>query len=280
VVHPDLHVCAVLDQQVVFDAGPERVPGDDHPAGVVEVDVHVRVADDVSGDRDVPVALFVGPLEGRGRPLHADVRRARHTPGVLVRVPGDRPFGVRATGAVDQHFGGWRLVLAVVRLDVAPAHLEVAHLAAEAHDPAAVVVADVAAGHVDLVQVDVVQEDADPAVLVDVTLRDQHVAVAGGQMDAVETAADQHAGERQLHGAAGLDAVGFLMVTDYFDAVDRGHPLFLPHVVFHAGRGGGAGVRADELERRPLAGHHHPGDRVPGDRGEPDLVEVDDHGLG
>src|SRR5262249_3405342 len=135
VVPPDLHVRAVLDQQVVFDAGPERVPGDDHPAGVVEVDVHVRVADDVSGDRDVPVALFVGPLEGRGRPLHADVRRARHTPGVLDRVPGDRHLGVRATGAVDQHIGGWRLVLAVVRLDVAPAHLEVAHLAAEAHDP-------------------------------------------------------------------------------------------------------------------------------------------------
>ena len=75
-------------------------------------------------------------------------------------------------------------------------------------DAPVVVVADVAAGHVTLVQVHPVEEDAGPAVLVDVAVGDDDVAVATGQVDAVEAPADQDAGDGQHHRPGRLDADG------------------------------------------------------------------------
>src|SRR5262249_21621516 len=159
----------------------------------------------------------------RTRPLDANVRRPGRVVVVLNRASRNRDFRVGAAGTVDEHIGGWFALHALVALDVAAGDLEVPHLAGLHHNPAAVAVADVAAGHVDLVQVDAFEEQADAAILVDVAVRDDDVAVAPREVNAVPALADEDARDGELHRAAGLDGVGLLVVADDLESLDDGH---------------------------------------------------------
>jgi len=51
----------------------------------------------------------------------------------------------------------------------------------------------VAAGDVDLVQVHRVKKNPDAAILVNMAIRDEHIAIPFRQMDAMPAVADQHA---------------------------------------------------------------------------------------
>ena len=278
----DRHAVRVLDEQVVFVGRPEGVAGDDDAAGVVEVDVHLHVAEDVAGDGDVAVALFVGALDPRSL---GPLTRMFAEPAALWLCWMVQP--VMATSAFEppvlsmKHVRGRRAVLALVALDVAAGDLEVADLARPADDPAAVAVADVAAGHVDLVQVDRVEEDADAAVLDrcgsrrSMTLRLRPVRWMPCRHLRISTRVMVSC----IVPLASM-RVGLLVVADDLEPVHRRHPLAGPHSVLHRLRVGGAGVSADELERRPLAGHHDARDAIAPDRDEAGLGQVDDDRLG
>src|SRR5262249_41212370 len=162
---------------------------------------------------------------------------------------------VVAAGAIEQHVGRRGPAGADVVLDVAAGDLDVADVALAADDAAAGVVADVAAGDVRLVQVDVVVVDAGAAVLVQVPTVDDAAAVAPRPVDAVQRLADDQAGDGRLRGAGGLDAARSRVGADDLQALDRRGALAAPDVVLARFRPRRAGVRADEPERRPGAGH-------------------------
>ena len=140
--------------------------------------------------------------------------------------------------------------------------------------PPAGAVTDVAVGYVRLVETYLVVENADAAVVIDVALADQQVAVAAHEADRVADLADQGAGDGQLHDAVGLDAVGFGVGADDLQGVNRRHALALPDVGFDRLGVGRAAVGALEAEGRAGAGHEQPGYAVARKRDETSLVEV------
>ena len=66
-------------------------------------------------------------------------------------------------------------------------------------DAAQPVITDVVADDIDLVQIDAVEVDAHAAVLVDVAVGDEHIAVPRDEVNPVQGLADDDAGDRQLH---------------------------------------------------------------------------------
>ncbi len=147
------------------------------------------------------------------------------------------------------------------------------------HEAAAFVVADVAADDIGLVQAHVVVEDAHAAILVEVAVGNDDIAVAADQMDAVQGAADVEACQGQLHRAGGLDADCFRMGALDGQPVHQGHPLPLPDLLREARRIGRLEVRAHELERRTGTGHDDPRHPVTADRCVTDLVQLDHNRL-
>src|SRR5207247_9570996 len=95
--------------------------------------------------------------------------------------------------------------------DVVSANLQVADLAVFDLDATLLAVADVVAVNVRLVQVDMIEEDAGTAVVVDVTVGDDDVAVAVGEVDTVAAAADEQAAQSRLHHSLEANAVGLAM---------------------------------------------------------------------
>src|SRR5262245_26095954 len=101
--------------------------------------------------------------------------------GTLDRLHGvadQRALADRALAAIEQHVRRLLRLQVVVVLDVVGADLDVADLAGDNLDAALLAVADMVAVDVGLVQVDAVEEDADAAVVIDVTIADIDVAAA------------------------------------------------------------------------------------------------------
>jgi len=106
-------------------------------------------------------------------------------------------------------------------------------------------------------QVDRVEKDADAAVVVNVAIGNQHVAIAIGEMNAVSALANEHLMKRWLHDAFDADAVGLGVLADDLDAGDDRHAFAAPLVVHEVRRIGGAAMRADEVERGAGAAHQN-----------------------
>src|SRR5262245_46470360 len=108
--------------------------------------------------------------------------------------------------------------------------MQVADLAALTDDAALLAVADMRADDVGLVQIHVVEEYANAAVVVDVARGDQHVAVALDQADAVATLADDDTVESELHGAVGFNAIRVGVLSNDLQPTHRRGPLFRPYI--------------------------------------------------
>jgi hypothetical protein len=277
-------VAGVLDQEVVLVGHPERVAGKGDAPRVLEVDVHLHVAEDVAGDGHM--ALVGGGAaetwcEGGLVPPteDADVGRVGALAVVLDRATGDGDFADGAAGGVEQDVGGRRALAGHVALDVATADVDIADVAAARDDAAAGAVADVAAGDVRLVQVDLIVEDPDATAAVDMGVGDEHVAVAAGEPDAVAEFAQQGTRDGELHRARGFEAVRLGMFPDHLQAVHQRGALAGPDVGFELPRIRAAFVSADEAEGRAGSRHHDPRHAVAVQGHEAGALECDDHGL-
>src|SRR5262249_13682470 len=157
----DDDVPAALHEDVAPAAQGDAVARQHDAPAVLQVDVDLLVADVVAGHGEQADLVDVfGPGEAQVGPAGAELRLdggARH-----------RAFADAPLPHVDPQVGRLLRLRVVVVLDVVARDLEVAHLAVEDLDAAALAVADVAALDDGLVQVDAVEEDADPAAVVDV----------------------------------------------------------------------------------------------------------------
>jgi hypothetical protein len=184
----------------------------------------------------------------------ADVGSAR-TDLCLNGVAHDAALADAASCGVDPDVGGLLGVMVEVVLDVVARNVEIADLASEKLDAAALAVADVAAVDNGLVQVRVIKEDAGAAAVVDVAAIEQHIAVALDEADAMAHLADEYADQCWLHDAAEFDAVCLRKGTDNLEAVNCRYALFDPD---HRGEGRRVGaVRMGAEETQGGAGAHH-----------------------
>src|SRR5687768_12943842 len=108
----------------------------------------------------------------------------------------------------------------MIRLQIAGADVDVANIAAARHDAAAAAIADVAADDVRLVQRQVIVKNPDAAVVIDMAVADEDIAVTVDQMNAMPALADSRASNGQLHRAIGLDGVGLFVRPNELHAVD------------------------------------------------------------
>ena len=158
----------------MVEAVVEAVAGHHHAAARLQVQQRLLAADQVARDRQQAdrVRVVLADAEQRGR----SPRRGCAAPGWCC--PRWSPSRTVPSPAVEEHVGGGLGLRIEVVLDVVAANLQVADLAADDLDAALLAVADVVAVDVRLVQVDAVEEDADAAVVVDVAVGDDDVAVA------------------------------------------------------------------------------------------------------
>ena len=196
---------------------------------------------------------------------------------MLNRTAGNGHFTcpVRTVRAVDQDVCSRRRLGAHIAFDVATGDVNVADVAGSRHDAAPAIIADVAAGYVRLVQVDVVVKNTDAAVLVQVTVGNNQVAVVAGQMDAVQDATDVNPRNRQLHSPDGLDTDRFRMAAFDCDCVHERHALSLPDVLCESIRIGRLEVRADKLQGGTRPVHNDSRNSPAAERCIANLVKID-----
>src|SRR5262245_42662884 len=213
------------------------VADDRHAAATLQVDGRHRVADEVGADGEHADG-GAGPLADADK---AHVGAARAAQG-LDRVAYDSALANRPLARIEQDVGRGLGLLVKVVLDVVAVDLQIADLAADDLDAALLAIADVVADDVDLVQVKPVEEHADAAVVVDVGIDDEHIAVPAEQVDAVPAAADEHTSERRLHSAVEADAVSFGMPAEDFEVLYNRHAFLLPDGLGEAGGQGALAV--------------------------------------
>src|SRR5690606_22213531 len=122
-------------------------------------------------------------------------------------------------------------------------------------DPSTPVVADVTVGDVDLVQIDVVEEEADPPILVEMEVGKGHVAIALVKANAVAAPAHCDLRDDRLDSAIQLDPAGLGVIAENLDARDEGHALIPSRGEKGLGRGR-AFVGTDQTDGGTGAIHH------------------------
>lgn len=85
---------------------------------------------------------------------------------------------------------------------------------------------------------------------------------------------DYNAGDGELHGASGLDAVRLRVAPHDLDGVDHGRSFTVPDRGFHSCGRGRAAMRADKAERWTGAFHEESGGAVSVDAGMSQSGEV------
>lgn len=168
----------------------------------------------------------------------------------------------RALGrSVDVNLRRWLRLgtvrFVVVVLDVIPGDLKVAHLRPLQPNASQPIVANVAAGNVNLVQVYPIEIHTHTGVKVNVTVADEHVAVALDEMNAVPTMRDHHALEHGLHRLDQFKSIGLRVRTFHLDIANRRQPLMRGHVTLTTTRITRTTMSAHQSKRRPRASHHH-----------------------
>src|SRR5262249_2460767 len=154
-----------------------------------------------------------------------------------------------------EYIGRGRGFQVEVVFNVIAANLQVANLAADNLDSTLLAVTDVVAMNVRLVQVDTIKQDAHTAVVVDVAIGNNHVAVPVGQRDAMAAPADQESAQRGLPGSFNAPTNRLGMTPDDFQALNGRQPFFLPDAWGEVRGQGRLAVAADQVQCRPRTSH-------------------------
>ncbi len=269
----------------MLKALPEGVPSHRDPACVLDLDIHLHVAEHVVADGDVPLAgcAFTGAAGEalvRTGARDPDVGGARGFVGVLDGAAGDGHLGDGATRGIQPHVRRRWTICDVVALDVARTDLEVPHVPSPAHHATTAVVADVAVGDVGLVEVHRVVENADARVVIEVGVGQHHVPVAPDQVHGVAGLADHHPADGELHGSIGLDAVGLRMTPHDLNPRNHRRAFVFPHRGLYRAWSGRPAVAAGKPECRAGALHQQGGGAVPADAGNAGLCQIKLEGFG
>ena len=109
---------------------------------------------------------------------------------VLNRASNDGHFPQGAPRGVQQDIGSGLGLGGHIAFDITGANLQVANLTALGNYAALPVVTDVAIGKIDLMQVHRIKKHSDPTVVIQVTLRQGHIAITLGQTNRVQHVSD------------------------------------------------------------------------------------------
>ena len=127
----------------------------------------------------------------------------------------------------------------VVVFDVVAGDLQVADLAVLNSNTAAAAVADVIVGDDCLVQVDPVQVNADPRVVVQMAVTHDDIAGSVRDVNCGSNFANQNACDRGLHDTDYLNPIGGRVAPFNFDVAEHWHAFSLPLFGAEAKRVGG-----------------------------------------
>lgn len=199
---------------------------------------------------------------------------------MLERAATDGHFGGRAATVIDLDVCGRRKIRRHIRLQVAPGNLNVADFAAARNETTARAVADMATGHIRLVEINLVEEDAHAAVIVDLAARHDDVAIAPHKMDGVAEMAEARARNRDLKRPFRFDPIGFGMLANDFESIDHRHPLATDHLSRHRRGLRRPAMRANETKRRAAARHDDACGAVSEERREAALSKVNHDRFG
>ena len=153
--------------------------------------------------------------------------------------------------------------------------MEVSHRSAACDHAATRVVADVAADDVRLVQIDLVVKHTRAAVVIQMAVTDDDIAISHAEPHAVPRLMHGHANDGELHRARGLDAVCLGMRTGDFDAIHHRRALPGKDFRFQARGIGRASMRAFEMKCRTRALHDETGHPIAAEGDEARFVEID-----
>lgn len=114
-------------------------------------------------------------------------------------------------------------------------------------------------GDVDLMQIQAIEKNTSAAIMIDVAIHDEHVAIASDEMNPMPGISNHDAIDDGLHGFGELDAVGFGMNSFDGDLANLGHAFVFPYSGFYGAGIAGASVIADEAKGGAGAVHDDSG---------------------
>ncbi len=191
-------VGAICNDEIVIEAFPESIACDGDAARVVDLHIHLNVAEDIASDRHIALGGMLFADAGLERLIRAtaedaDIRRAGGLVRMLDGAARDGDLANRAPRGIEENIRRWGTINGVIALDIAGADVDIAHISAMRHDASAAIVTDVTADDVGLVEIDVVIKNADAAIVIQVAICDQNIAVPDSEMHGVAAIADAEA---------------------------------------------------------------------------------------
>lgn len=229
----------------------------------------------VIGDAEKP------HLKGCSRlPDEADIRGLAGLARMLERRTGKSALADGSGARIEQDVGGWGAADHHIGFDIAGANLEVPDLAIADHNAARMIIGDVGIRDIDLMKIQFFQQNSDAGIMVNINLRDQDVAVAAGQDDAVAEAMEKQAAEDAVERSLDADAVGVGVGAGDGEAIKQRGALALGDLGGDRLRVSCAAMRTFEGKSGPWAGHDEGGRAVAAEPARPDAGEIDHDGSG
>jgi len=229
-IRSDDDIPAIFNEQIVLIPFPHGVAGHRDAATTFQVHIHFHVAEDIARDRDIAPTDNVESSTRFAAAEDTNVRRSRRVVVVLQGAAGNGnpSYAVTTVRTVDENVCRRRSVGAHVVLEIAAGDVDVSDIACPHHDPTEEIVANMTADNVRLVKSDIVIVDADPGVLEEMAIRDDHFAVFSYEMNTALRFSNVDEGQGHLRNPIGLDSNGFGMVAADGHTIDEGHPLTRP----------------------------------------------------
>lgn len=188
----------VFDQQILLKSHPESVAGHNNSATGLQMNVALHIAQDISGNRNVAFPECFSIRSGIAATDDPDVGRSGRRIVVLDRASGNCHFSrpVTTSIAIDQHVCRGLGRRAHVAFKIAARNVNIPDISTPRHNSPTIVVTDVTTNDVRLMQIHLIVEDTNSTVLVNVTVREDHVPVVFYKMNSVTQASGVDPGER------------------------------------------------------------------------------------
>ena len=111
--------------------------------------------------------------------------------------------------------------------------------------------------NVRLVKIHAIEVNTNPAVVVKVACRDDHVSVAIGQVNRMSAITDECFADSELHHSADSNAVSLFVLADDFQTSYNRHSLTLHDIRFQRRWVGRSGMSPHKVKRRARSAHHN-----------------------